>query len=228
MRTIFLEFYGMPGCGKSTVSHIVAQKLKDSGMRVAEPSYDLDHDVLPVIRKLKKLFLGIVFAVKYPVKFVKIKHLVRENGYCRKNGELSQILNIIQKVYQTLRYNKVCDYVIFDEGFCQAAVSLTVNSDTDCNDNISEMVKIVSGNLELRAVYIREDIETVLKRMKCRHTRDSRVEKEKSVDKRILQLRKIENICEHINLLENMILFGKDKPVSVKSDEVINWLGRIY
>ena len=33
MRTIFLDFYGLPGCGKSTVSHIVAKKLKDSGMK---------------------------------------------------------------------------------------------------------------------------------------------------------------------------------------------------
>ncbi len=228
MRTIFLDFYGLPGCGKSTVSHIVAKKLKDSGMRVAEPVYVLDHDVLPVIRKLKKLFVGIAFVVKYPVKFVKIKHLVKENGYCRRNGELSQILNVTQKVHQTLRCNEVYDYVIFDEGFCQAAVSLAVNGNTDCNYNISEIMKIISGNLELRTVYMKEEIETVLERMKGRHTRDSRVEKEKSEKKRILQLRKIENICEHIDLSENIILYGKDKPVSEKADEVLNWLEKIH
>jgi thymidylate kinase len=42
-RRVWVEFLGMPGSGKSTVSHALAGVLRQRGMTVAEPTYATDH-----------------------------------------------------------------------------------------------------------------------------------------------------------------------------------------
>lgn len=40
---IRVEFLGLPGSGKSTLSHAVAGRLRRHGVRVAEPTWEIDH-----------------------------------------------------------------------------------------------------------------------------------------------------------------------------------------
>ena len=55
--TEFIEFYGLPGSGKSTLSHIVAERLRSEGYAVEEPSYDIDHQH-PLPKRVKKFAIG--------------------------------------------------------------------------------------------------------------------------------------------------------------------------
>ena len=52
---ICVEFIGLPGSGKSTVSKQVAQALRDRGNRVASPVDWLVHEAPPARRRLTKL-----------------------------------------------------------------------------------------------------------------------------------------------------------------------------
>ena len=53
-KAFVIEFLGLPGSGKSTLSHRVAQMLREIGVPVEEPTYTLTHMPSPWIRLFKK------------------------------------------------------------------------------------------------------------------------------------------------------------------------------
>ena len=53
---------GLPGCGKSTVSHLLAERLRVEGFKVSEPSYSIDHQK-PLWRKIRKFLLGLYYYI---------------------------------------------------------------------------------------------------------------------------------------------------------------------
>src|SRR5438034_6556976 len=55
--TLFRSFIGLPGVGKSTLSHRVAEMLQQRGWRVEQPTYSVDHEMHTWERLLLKLRL---------------------------------------------------------------------------------------------------------------------------------------------------------------------------
>jgi len=56
--SVWVEFVGLPGAGKSEVSRAVATLLRGRGVAVFEPSYQLDHATAPAERRVSKLWLA--------------------------------------------------------------------------------------------------------------------------------------------------------------------------
>jgi hypothetical protein len=56
-RGFIVEFVGLPGAGKSTVSHAAATALRDDGRPVTERSFEIAHRIGGVARRLTKLLL---------------------------------------------------------------------------------------------------------------------------------------------------------------------------
>ena len=50
-----IDFYGLPGSGKSTISHLLADKLRGE-VDVIEPSFHIDHDYSVIERIIKKKY----------------------------------------------------------------------------------------------------------------------------------------------------------------------------
>ena len=119
--TVYIEFFGLPGCGKSTISHKVASVLRRQGNKVIEPTYYIDHNYPRVIRKIIKLSQLLFLLIKFPKKSLQLKQLVKENGYTGSDI-IKQMSNIAYKinVYNLAR----ADYILFDEGVLQSSVSL--------------------------------------------------------------------------------------------------------
>lgn len=186
---IVLDFFGLPGCGKSTVSHLLAERLRNAGYKVYEPSYDLDHNLWAWKRKLKKLYQYIVYMVLNPKKVSEIVILVKHNGYTVFFEQLSQCINIVTKYYAI--YVSGFDYIIFDEGFYQAAISLSlVNNKVLSFDNLQKMLEMINSDIRIYGIYMHVSQEIALKRMAKRGGRDSRIDAHS-------------NENDKLNLLEN-------------------------
>ena len=85
-KTIHIEFYGLPGCGKSTISHALALYLKENNFCVEEPTYELDHCNNKIIRRIKKILQYILFYFTENKLYRKLKSSIKENEYFTDYG----------------------------------------------------------------------------------------------------------------------------------------------
>lgn len=170
-----VEFYGLPGCGKSTISHLVATKLRDEGFLVDEPSYEMDRNCNPLFRKLKKIFIYFYWFIIHNNTFQGVNVLVGGNGYSGI-AKIEQISNVLQKisVYRKSEQNRM---VIWDQGLVQASISLSLKGKINAGENLKSLLHILNPNLETVNVLIFVNEQVALDRMSQRLTNDSRVEK---------------------------------------------------
>lgn len=196
-RNIHFEFYGMPGCGKSAVSEIVAKELEKQGYRVIRASAETGNDVNPLYRKIVKIFRTLGFYILNPSTFSEVKKLVKRNGYTGVREIGVQLVNIAQKLrYYTAKAERTI--YIWDEGLTQAAISLAVKGNITGEENKEQLLSIVKANGKQLNIYIRESIETVFNRIDKRATNNSRVEKIKNTQEKVNLLRKYEGAAESI------------------------------
>ena len=200
----------MPGCGKSTISHKVAEKLRKQGKSVSEPTYDTDHRYIPSVRKGVKLLKLVKYALFYPNKYKKLCKLIRANGHSGLNV-LSQAANIAPKLW-AYDHSKV-DFVIFDEGLTQSAISLVINSVSSLENE--KTLYELSGQKIIKKFYIKVSNETALLRMAGRTKHDSRIEKISVVGDRLKAMRRIERLCESVPASIIVDTITKEESVSM-------------
>lgn len=192
-KPIVLEFYGLPGSGKSTISHLVAQELRKQGRKVIEPTYDVDHKYSVGKRKAIKLIKLIEYALLYPEEFHRLRKLITENGYAGLN-KLKQASNIAQKL-MAYKTNKE-DVVVFDEGLTQAAISLAQNR-SNVVEIEKDLYKLCKAK-NIRKIFVKVDLETAISRMEGRDKHDSRIETIENELERISALEEFEKQCDRI------------------------------
>ena len=193
-NTIFLEFYGLPGCGKSTISHKIAKLLRIQGYRIFEPTYILDHNYSSSKRKLLKTLFTLEYFIYNPISFLRLLFLVISNGYKRKDI-LSQVVNIAYKL--AFYRNTNSDYIIMDEGLTQSAISLS-QSKKKSSVNNEKILYDFSKNRKVIKIYINVSTEEALNRLSKRNKHDSRIEKINDYSERKLEMTSIYNQCKLI------------------------------
>lgn len=178
-NTVIIDFFGLPGCGKSTRAHLLAQKLRENGKSVAEPSYTIDHEYSLAFRKIVKMVYMVRHYISYPNEARQIVELIKENGY---NHVIMQYVNIAYKLIKCK--TEKCDYIIFDEGFCQSAISLSVNSGINTN-RCRTFFELLLHCQWYIPVFVNVNSDVAMARMKLRKEKDSRIEKLKDNHKRV-------------------------------------------
>lgn len=177
LKTVILDFYGLPGAGKSTVSHLLAESLRKKGHEVYEPTYDLDHNKNSYLRKIYKLLSSGKYGVFHPIRLCLCIILVRRYGYRKIKDVISQTINIMIKYYVLNKTNRY-DYIIFDEGLCQSAISLSILKLPEKANVIAKyLYKDLDVVFNIKPIYLVTDIEQALMQMDNRNGNDSRVEK---------------------------------------------------
>lgn len=196
-KPLFVEFYGLPGCGKSTISHRVASKLRDEGYRVDEPSYDIDRNCSPFVRKLNKLFIYFSWFVFHINTFKNVNAIVGRNGYSGI-AKIEQISNVLQKisVYRDIRQDRI---VIWDQGVAQASISLSLKGVINAGENLYSLLNIIYSDVEIKYVLISVDEKVALERMSQRQTNDSRVEKLKDDNQKHEMMSRFQQEIDVIN-----------------------------
>lgn len=198
-NTIIWDFFGIPGSGKSTASHKSSNEYKELGLKILEPSYELDHNKSKIARKIIKIKYTFFLMLKSPITFLKIYHLTKNNLYTLKNGQLNQIINIAVKIWIIYHYKGKYDYIVFDEGIAQAAISLSVNSHIKASTNLKELLKILSQRINIRFICIDCDLQEALKRIEKRNSRDTRIECLQSKDEKYDLILKYDNAVKEID-----------------------------
>ena len=198
---LHIEFYGLPGCGKSTVSHTAAEQLRANGIKVYEFSFFYDHNLKPIARKFFKLFLTVCFCLSGPKAYRNLRRLVKENGYVDFWSSFKQIVNIAPKIMFYKKRKKAV--YLWDEGLVQSAISLTVNSGMDIKKTEESLFSIVEQR-EIKKVYLKVDKEIALQRMNMRNSNDSRIECELDENRKQAMMERFEECCKGIRM-ENVV-----------------------
>lgn len=164
-NNIVLDFYGLPGSGKSTISHHLALILSKE-LTVDEPSYNMEHRHRRGIRFMLKSLATIYLLVTSLRRLLILRKLLLGAGLkmCQKSY-FSQILNLSYKInYLTTENSKI---LIFDQGLCQATASIFWRRDygTDALSVYSNLQRMVGCRKRIVNVYVVSDVETAMDRL---------------------------------------------------------------
>lgn len=176
LEYVCLDFYGLPGSGKSTLSHLLAQKLSEN-IEVCEPSFSMDHGFSFKQRLFKKICGLVKTLLRHPLTFFKVVKIVRGFGFCFfKSDFYIHLLNICYKVYALK--NIRTHFLVFDQGLLQSAMSLFYRREnkSDFEKIYHQLTNLANPSIHYLNIYVQADIKTVMKRMKYRQTNISRVQ----------------------------------------------------
>lgn len=169
-----IEFLGLPGSGKSFFSHIVAEKLREGGLDIIEPSWTLDNSCDKYSRVIRKSIMALCYTITHYNKANKLKKIIRNCGY--RGSEAQRFKrNILYKAYLFSKKQK--SVLMFDEGMSQMAVSLSANGMRFAREIYDEMDHILELSTRTLCIRIDCDINDALINMSKRVSNDSRVEK---------------------------------------------------
>ena len=191
----YVEFLGLPGCGKSFFSHKVAEKLRGEGYKIAEPSWELDHSCGKYSRAIKKMMMAWLFTLCHHQEAKGIKEVIRS---CRLSKTEAKRFhrNIFYKAY--LLKKKTEKVLFFDEGLAQMAVSLSIGTGKSVCQIYNEVLSELS--LKQNAFLIRIDcsIENALLNMNHRESHDSYVEQLAGLEEKKEYLNRYKIECESL------------------------------
>lgn len=169
---ILIDFFGLPGCGKSVISHELACLFALQGTKVRELSYSMDHHNVHIIRLVKKMFYTLFYAFFYPTLFIRLVKVVKHNRSL--TNTFSQVRNLCYKLFLLHKANTI---VILDEGIAQSSLSIAFGTEDDVIAIYKKLLCFVPRRFDLVTVYLDVSVETALDNMAKRPTNDSRIEK---------------------------------------------------
>lgn len=206
---IVLDFFGLPGSGKSTLSNELKNFLEKQHISVCFESYVLDHEYNSCIRKVKKLFYTFRLLLSCPIICVDVINIIAVN----KNtfGDMiSAYINLCYKLW--LAYvNQNKEYVIFDEGFTQSIISLSLYNSEKIHENFCNLINILGLlGIDIKPIYVDTSVVQSIHRMNNRSKHDSRAEKTKNYEKKL----------EFLMLYRDCVTMAKNvtKHIEIKND----------
>lgn len=191
-KPLCIDFFGLPGCGKSTLSHLASQKLRCEGRDVKEVSYDMDHGNGSLQRTRKKIIATIKLFLCYTRLFWRVSKTLSTNGISLFGKQyFKHIINLSYKICALKGHHEI---ILFDEGFCQAVLSISVNNDGICNDCYDSLIRAIASDRRMINVYIKTEQDTALARIRMRNDGQSRFDN-LSDDVTKNELVKMEKLC---------------------------------
>lgn len=222
-KTSYIEFYGLPGSGKSTLSHMVAKRLRSVGHSVDEPSFDIDHQH-PLPKRIKKFAIGVYWFAFHHEQYKRVWEIVGQNGYTRTEA-FKQAVNIFQKM-RVYNSRKSAEIVVMDQGLIQACISLSTNQQANtATENYEKLLHLMPNAATASRVYIDVNYETALDRMSKRASNDSRVEKLKEHN---LKMEMLEHIHNELASIRELCSGNGKEIVIVSSDNLMRDADVLY
>lgn len=223
-KPVCIDFFGLPGCGKSTLSHLASQKLRCEGLEVKEVSYDMDHGNGSMLRTWKKIIATIRLFLCYPRLFWRVSKSLSTNGISLF-GKL-YFKHIINLSYKICALKGHYDIILFDEGFCQAVLSISVNNDGIREYCYESLIGAIASNRRMISVYVKIEPDTALARIRMRNDGQSRFD-QFSYEDAIIEMKKMETLCgtlpqtlvldnensEGVNVLVEIVVSGIRKEI---------------
>lgn len=191
-KPVCIDFFGLPGCGKSTLSHLASQKFSCEGLDVKEVSYDMDHGNGSLLRTWKKIIATIRLFLCYPRLFWRVSKTLSTNGISLFDKlYFKHIINLSYKVCALKGHHEI---ILFDEGFCQAVLALSINNDGIREDSYNSLISAIASERRMINVYIQTEPDIALARIRMRNDGESRLDK-LSNENAIIEMRKMDALC---------------------------------
>jgi thymidylate kinase len=181
-----VEFFGVPGAGKSTVAHRLAKRLREGGYAVAEPTYTLVHDATSARRYFSKTGYATYSAVSAPRRTFSTGRLIAGTNQPSYPVLAKMVLNwwFLSGVLNGRSSDSV---QLLDQGLCQAVWSVALGADTDLVTPLCDTaIESLSRLDEVLLVVVDISPETASERLDARSNDDTRItttENGYSVDK---------------------------------------------
>jgi adenylate kinase len=169
-----VEFFGVPGAGKSTVAHQVGQRLAADGYSVAEPTYTLVHDRTRIRRYLAKMGYAASTTVRRPGRALSSGRLLATTAQPTHSTTAKLLFN-------WLFVHGVVDahqggVRLLDQGLCQAVWSVALRADYDRLTELSaRAVNALARAGSAHIVVVEITPETARNRLAARATDESRI-----------------------------------------------------
>lgn len=170
---ICLDFYGLPGSGKTVVSHKIAEAMRLNGHLVKEASYQIDSRQGRLGRIAVKTWYSICFMASHFSIYKALCEKVRECGY-RGRDRFVQKVNLLYKFHALYSFRR--GVLVFDEGVIQSSISLSMLGKKSAVE-LFLFFRELFPKVRYRAVHIHSDVDMALDNMCLRKSNDSRVER---------------------------------------------------
>jgi thymidylate kinase len=171
-----IEFVGLPGSGKSTLSRRVAEILQGQGLRVEQPTYVVDHEMQTWERYLRKFWLVSTEVILHPLQAIGSVRAILGTRQASASDFVGVTTNWLF-MSSLLRRAELREGVhIFDEGLINALWSIGFSASSG---GTSRILGALAGQrmTPVVTVLIEADIATVKNRLVQRQNGQSRLER---------------------------------------------------
>jgi hypothetical protein len=176
-----IEFVGLAGVGKSTISHRVAEILEQRGWRVEQPTYLVDHEMRAWQRLLLKLRLVTAEAIFHPACAVRSLSAILATRQASTADVIRLTVNWLFMSSLLRKTDRRAGVHIFDEGQLNALWSIGFSATSAGTAGIlAELARQRSAPVVV--ALIEADIAAVRARLDLRKNGQSRLERTASAD----------------------------------------------
>jgi hypothetical protein len=181
VRGLLVEFVGLPGVGKSELSHRVAARLAAAGERVREPSYELAHGPSPARRRFwKSLHVARQLAL-HPLASLRVLAAIgrtQQRGFGTRVRLAVNALLVVSLAAQARRRPGVH---LLDQGLLQAAWSVALDDRPGAPLPLLDTRGLCGAIADL-VVIVDAELGTVQRRLSERPGHESRIEQYGAVE----------------------------------------------
>lgn len=170
-----IEFVGVPGSGKTTISNNVADKLSSRGITVAEPIYDINTNP-PILRVLSKARFLFTMFIRDTGTVLAISRVVIGTGQQTKTDQIRVLFNLLYVFGVVTKYRYNHRITLLDQGPYQGVWSVGFRSShewTGVLERFSKPLQIANPDL---IVFVEADEKTISDRLNERMGGDTRFE----------------------------------------------------
>jgi adenylate kinase len=173
---MLVEFFGMPGSGKSTISHLVARSFKLDGYLVNECTYHLDHCVRSPARQLVKS-LGIArYAFNHPGNALAGTLSIKSTGQASTRDFIKSLTSWMYAASLLSRRGRSPAIDILDQGIAQAVWSIGFAAQRDqWMDAILDGEILITAPIDI-VIHVTADVDVIADRLSKRTMQQSRAE----------------------------------------------------
>jgi thymidylate kinase len=172
---MLIEFLGVPGSGKSTVSHVFADMLRNHRFIVAEVTYDLDKQHRKVARLLLKSTQLLSFALKWPHKTYSYCCCIASTGQNSLVDFAKALFNWIF-IASVAHRQRASVITVLDQGVAQALWSVGYAARKEIWTNLLPLEPSCAAILPDLVVHVRASPQSLKERLAARAQRVSRLE----------------------------------------------------
>ena len=167
-HTKIIEFYGLPGCGKSTLEQFIL-----SSIRAESVTFCHIHDIAERYKELSVLNKIKLYPFKNTLRFFTLLLKVG-NPFKKDNRRICRGLLYFLIIYRFCNKKKFSDYVLVDHGIVQSFISLLYGTSSEKFEYKMRLISSFVYSLEIDYLfYCSISAQGAFERIRFRQRKDS-------------------------------------------------------